>query len=126
MKRLGYAAISGQKMIQIRQRLDVLFLLYYSYRCKLTNGSRAYDRIVLPDAKRTKTVSNAQSEVIKVLNSGKNKNSYTTYCSCITILFESHSKTSVRKNKQKNKTMCIKVFRKFPGIKVRGTIYLHY
>lgn len=33
MKRLGYAAISGQKMIQIRQRLDVLFLLYYSYRC---------------------------------------------------------------------------------------------
>lgn len=98
------------------------FAFYYSYWCKflqkyaiskLTNGTRAYDRIVLPDAKRTKTVSNVQSEVIKVLNSGKNKNSYTTYWSCITIL-SSHIPKSLypkkKKLRKRAKQKCIDVF----------------
>lgn len=89
------------------------FAFYYSYWCKflqkyaiskLTNGTRAYDRIVLPDAKRTKTVSNVQSEVIKVLNSGKNKNSYTTYWSCITILSSHIPKSLYQKKKIKKKS----------------------
>lgn len=142
MKRLGYAAISCQKMIQIRQELDVyvIFAFYYSYWCKflqkyaiskLTNGTRAYDRIVLPDAKRTKTVSNVQSEVIKVLNSGKNKNSYTTYWSCITIL-SSHIPKSLypkKKIKKKSKTKvhrCFFLCWKFWGFKVHGTMCLYY
>lgn len=97
------------------------FAFYYSYWCKflqkyaiskLTNGTRAYDRIVLPDAKRTKTVSNVQSEVIKVLNSGKNKNSYTTYWSCITILSSHIPKSLYQKKKlrKRAKQKCIDVF----------------
>lgn len=123
MKRLGYAAISCQKMIQIRQELDVwYFAFYYSYWCKflqkyaiskLTNGTRAYDRFVLPDAKRTKTVSNVQSEVIKVLNSGKNKNSYTTYWSCITILLSHIPKSLYQKKKKIKKKSKTKVHRFF-------------
>lgn len=117
------------------------FAFYYSYWCKflqkyaiskLTNGTRAYDRIVLPDAKRTKTVSNVQSEVIKVLNSGKNKNSYTTYWSCITIL-SSHIPKSLypkkKKLRKRAKQKCIDVFFlcwKFWGFKVHGTMCLYY
>lgn len=123
MKRLGYAAISCQKWSKFVRSWMCMwyFAFYYSYWCKflqkyaiskLTNGTRAYDRIVLPDAKRTKTVSNVQSEVIKVLNSGKNKNSYTTYWSCITIL-SSHIPKSLypkKKIKKKSKTKVHRCF----------------
>lgn len=109
------------------------FAFYYSYWCKflqkyaiskLTNGTRAYDRIVLPDAKRTKTVSNVQSEVIKVLNSGKNKNSYTTYWSCITIL-SSHIPKSLypkkKKLRKRAKQKCIDVFFTLKVLRVQST-----
>lgn len=98
------------------------FAFYYSYWCKflqkyaiskLTNGTRAYDRFVLPDAKRTKTVSNVQSEVIKVLNSGKNKNSYTTNWPCITILLSHIPKSLYPKKKKKKKKSKTKVHRCF-------------
>lgn len=108
------------------------FAFYYSYWCKflqkyaiskLTNGTRAYDRIVLPDAKRTKTVSNVQSEVIKVLNSGKNKNSYTTYWTCITIL-SSHIPKSLypkKKLRKRAKQKCIDVFFMLKVLRVQST-----
>lgn len=135
MKRLGYAAISGQKMIQIRQRLDVLFLLYYSYRCNsFKNMQTASWRMgrertielccLMQKGRKLYPTLNRRSSRFWILEKTKTRILHTAHA--LRYYLSHIPKRLYEKNKQKNKTMCIKVFRKFPGIKVRGTIYLHY